>query len=115
MTRNRASAKSAGTAWETSIVRALVFLGWEHAERRRLSGVDDRGDVAGIPGLVIEAKNTRAMNLAAAVDEANRERDNAGALHGVAWIKRAGRASALDGYVVMDGHTFVLLLKEAGY
>lgn len=120
MTRNRASAKKAGTSWESEIVRALVAAGWPHAERRRLAGALDRGDIAGVAGVVIEAKNTNRLELAAAVDEARAEagNDNTGVFgvsHGVAWLKRKGKTAAEDGYVVMDGRTFMALLKEAGY
>ena len=120
MTRSRASAKAAGTRWESEIVRALIARGWIHAERRRLNGAKDRGDIAGIPGVVIEAKSTNRLELAAAVDEAGAEalNDNTGVLgysHGVAWLKRKGRSRAEDGYVAMTGATFMALLKEAGY
>ena len=115
MTRSRATAKKAGTSWETAIVNFLVDRGWVHAERRRLAGAADKGDIAGIPGVVIEAKNTNRLDLAGAVDEAIAEAENARAAHGVAWIKRKGRSGADHGYVVMDGATFANLLKEAGY
>lgn len=115
MTRNRASAKAAGRNWEKAIVAFLIERGWIHAERRRLEGALDRGDIAGIPGLVIEAKNTRGYDLATALDEATTEKANAGAAYGVAWIKRKGRPAAAHGYVVMSGEDFANLLKEAGY
>ena len=118
--RNRASAKAAGRAWEAAIVEALIRNGWPHAERRRLAGSRDRGDIAGVAGVVIEAKNTKSYDLASALDEATAEalNDNTGVFgvsHGVAWIKRHGRPAAEDGYVVMDGATFMRLLKEANY
>ena len=112
MTRNRATAKKAGTAWETAIVDVLIGHGWPHAERRRLNGQRDRGDIAGIPGVVIEAKDTAALRLAEAITEANVEALNANAPIGVAWLKRKGKPSPLDGYVVMDGATFLRLLEE---
>lgn len=115
MSRNRASAKKAGTSWESAICAYLVERGWIHAERRRLAGSADKGDIAGIPGVVIEAKNTKGHDLAAALDEANTEAANAHAAHGVAWIKRRGKTSPEHGYVVLDGATFTALLKEAGY
>jgi hypothetical protein len=115
VSRNRASAKKAGTSWETEIVRALTAHGWPHAERRRLAGAQDKGDIAGIAGVCIEAKNTNRLDLAGAVDEARREGDNANARLAVAWIKRKGKASAEDGYVVMDGATFMRFMEEAGY
>lgn len=129
MTRSRKTARQAGTKWETTIVRALVAAGWPYAERRRLAGVQDRGDIAGVPGVVIEAKNTNRLELAAAVDEALAEAANVDAAVAamtvsgtvpapaiaLAWIKRKGRPGAEDGYVVMDGRTAMRLLREAGY
>ncbi len=115
MSRNRASAKKAGTSWESEIVCFLIEAGWPHAERRRLSGALDKGDVAGVVGVCIEAKNTAAITLSSFLDEAQVEGRNAGADVAVAWIKRRGRSRAADGYVVMDGSTFTQLLKEAGY
>lgn len=55
MSRNRASAKAAGRSWESEIVAALQRHGWPHAERRRLEGRHDRGDIAGVVGVVIVA------------------------------------------------------------
>lgn len=107
---NRAKAK--GTSWETQIVNDLRACGIESARRVVQAGAADVGDVhVGAilsPLVAIEAKNEKAMRLAAYVAEANAEGDNAGALFGgVAWVKRTGKASALDGYVVMDGRTFI--------
>lgn len=115
MSRNRASAKAAGRSWERAICEYLILRGWPYTERRRQAGSSDRGDIAGIPGLVIEAKNTRGYDLAAAVDEADAERVNAGARFGVAWIKRKGKSSPGSGYVVMSGDTFADLMREAGF
>ena len=47
--------------------------------------------------------------------EAQVEAENAGAMVGAAWIKRRGKASPGEAYVVMDGETFTHLLREAGY
>lgn len=115
MSRNRASAKAAGTSWESEIVRTLIGAGWPHAERRRLSGAYDRGDIAGVVGVCIEAKNTTKLDISAALNEALVEAKNAGASVAAAWIKRRGKSAGGDGYVVLDGHTFMQLLKEAGY
>jgi hypothetical protein len=115
VTRSRRSARKAGTAWESEIVAALVRAGWQHAERRRLEGARDRGDIAGVPGVVIEAKSANRIELARAVDEAVAERENANAEVGVAWIKRKGKARAEDGYAVLPGWQLMQLLKEAGY
>ena len=57
--------KAKGTAWETAVVDYLRANGHPHAERRALSGNTDRGDIAGVPGVVIECKNAKTMALAA--------------------------------------------------
>lgn len=103
-----------GTAWESAIVQFLRENGVPHAERRALAGTLDRGDIAGIPGIVLEAKSG-ALHLAAWVTEAETERANDGAAHGIVWAKRAGKASPADGYAIMTGATLVQLLTEAGY
>lgn len=107
--------KQRGTAWESEIVSFLKACGWPHVERRTLGGSKDRGDIAGIPGVVVEAKSTKAALLGQYVDEANTEAINDGANIGVAWLKRRGKVSAGNGYVVMDGWTFAGLLTSAGF
>lgn len=111
MSRQRAK----GTRWETAIVDYLRGTGWVHAERRALHGSADRGDIAGLAGVVIEAKDHREIRLAEFVDEAVAEGDNANADVAVAWIKRRGKASPADAYVLMTGVQFVSLLIDAGY
>lgn len=109
------ASKQKGTAWETAIVRFLAANGFPHAERRALVGAQDRGDIAGIPGVVIEAKNCKTTTLATWVDEALLEQANDGAAHSAVWHHRRGKASADDGFVTMTGAGFVRLLREAGY
>lgn len=104
-----------GTLWEVAIVAALRQRHWPHAERRALAGKNDRGDIAGIPGVVIEAKNHKTITLAAWMDELAAEVDNDGADLGALWIKRRGKARAVDGYVVMYPDDFMALLRAAGY
>lgn len=107
--------KAKGTAWESAIVAYLRDRGWTYAERRTLNGSKDRGDIAGIPGVVIEAKSTKTVALGAYLDEANTEALNDGANLGAVWLKRRGCPHPADGYVVMDGATFLGLIRGAGY
>jgi len=107
--------RARGTAWEREVVEALRRHGFGRAERRALAGARDLGDVTGIPGVVIEAKNAKTIALAAWLDEANVERANDHADLGVVWFKRRGRVSAEEGFVTMDGATFMVLLAAAGY
>lgn len=107
--------KSKGTGWETAITRYLLGEGFPHIERRALSGTSDRGDLAGIPGWVIEAKNCQRTELAAWVDEAAIEQANDGAEFSAVWHHRRGKAAPADGFVTLSGATFVRLLRAAGY
>jgi hypothetical protein len=93
----------------------LRTVGVPHAERRAGNGAADRGDIAGLPGVVIESKNAKTGTLAAWLDEAEAERINAGADLAVVWHHRRGRASPAQGYVTMSGATLVALLTAAGY
>lgn len=110
---NRSKAK--GTTWESAIVTYLRSCGWPHVERRTLNGSKDRGDIAGIPGVVIEAKNCKALDLAGWITEATVGAKNDGDSIPAVWIKRRGKADPSQGYVLMDGATFACLLNEAGY
>ncbi|MDA8311052.1 MAG: hypothetical protein M0Z46_10660 [Actinomycetota bacterium] len=99
-----------GTAWETRLVRYLVEHGFPYAERRALAGSADRGDVTGIPGVVIEAKCARRVELAAWVDEMVAEKRNAGAQIGAVIFPRRNHATA-RAYVLMELSDFVELIS----
>jgi hypothetical protein len=107
--------KARGTAWESAIVTYLASRGWAYVERRTLSGAKDRGDIAGIPGVVIEAKACKAIDLSGWLTEATTEAVNDGADLGAVWIKKRGKSSPGDAYVLLDGRTFAYLLDAAGY
>jgi len=108
--------KQKGTRHESAIVTFLRDHGFTWADRVPLSGSRDRGDVTVGPGSpVIEAKNQNRHSFAEWLDEANAEAANAGAPFGVVWAHRRGKGSPGDGYVVMDGSAFVLLMRQAGY
>jgi hypothetical protein len=111
---NRSKAK--GTLWESTLRDYLQKSGWPTVERLPLSGSNDRGDLAGIPDVVIEAKaETEWSHLGVAIREAEIERVNARASIGVVWRKRVGSTAAASGYVVMTGATFVELLRRGGF
>jgi hypothetical protein len=110
---NRSKIK--GTRWETAIVDHLRLNGAPHVERRALAGVLDRGDIAGLPGVVIEAKSAARQDLAGWLAEAEAERINDRAEVGFVWAKRVGRTSAGDGYIVMTPAVMLHLLAAAGY
>lgn len=104
-----------GTAWESSVVTYLIDRGWPHAERRALAGANDKGDIAGLPGVCLELKSCARLELALWWEEAKAERRNAKAATAAVWFKRKGKTSPVDGFVVMDGETYTDLLKAAGW
>lgn len=72
-------AKNKGTAAESAVVSYLRTRGFPYAERLALQGGKDRGDITGIPGIVIEVKNTATYTFSSWLKEAMVEKDNAGA------------------------------------
>lgn len=110
---NRSKIK--GTCWESEGVRVLHEEGATGAERRALAGILDRGDIAGLPGVVIEMKAERPYDLAGWIAEVEAERRNDGSDVGFVWAKRIGKTSGRDGYFIMVPEVGFHLLRAAGY
>ncbi|MGO2188236.1 MAG: hypothetical protein ACTH4Y_08320 [Microbacterium gubbeenense] len=118
MTRNRASAKSAGTWMETQTANFLAAsLGDDRIERRTKNGSKDRGDIGGVRTrdgvrVVVEVKNTSKLDLGGWMNEVNQECQNDGALIGVVVHKRRGKGEKQMGeqYVTMTLDDLALLL-----
>lgn len=106
------TSKRKGTAAESAVVAFLRAAGFTQAERRTLNGAKDRGDIAGIPGVVIEVKNCARQELPGWVKEAELERDNDHATLGVVWHKARGKGNPADWFVTMSGAQFTALLRE---
>lgn len=107
-----ASIKAKGRAGENQFVSFLRGR-WPQAERRRLAGVHDRGDVAGIPDTVIEVKSAAKIDLPGWLRELEREIANDGARYGCVAIKPRGTTDGGDFYCVMSGRRFADLLEQA--
>lgn len=103
-------ARAKGTRWESAIVGYLNENGFPHVERRALAGAADKGDIGGLPGWVIEAKNCGRDALPAWIDEVTAEQANAGAEFGAVWHHRRGKGSPGDGFVTITGATAVRIL-----
>lgn len=82
-----------------------------YAERRALAGVNDRGDLAGVPGVMIECKAEKAIDLAGYMDEVKVQTVNSCAQLGVAVVKRRNR-SVGDAYAVMPLSALTELLAN---
>lgn len=105
--------KQKGTAAESAVRDYLRASGWVNAERLPLSGSKDRGDITGIdPGVVIEVKACKAMDLGGWMREVEVEIANAGADLGVVWHKRRGTTNPDQWFVTMTGGDFVQLLRH---
>lgn len=107
--------KDRGTRWESACVEHLRAHGSPNAERRALHGADDRGDIAGVPGAVIECKAEVRFDLAGWTAELVAEMANDGSKVGFVWAKRTGRTSPADGYAILPPVVLLRLLAEAGY
>ena len=104
--------KTKGTQAESAVIDYLNEHGFPDAERRALNGTQDRGDVAGVPGVCIEIKNHREFDLAQWLDEALREGRMANAPVTVVWHKRRNKGSPGEWYVTMTGETFTRLISD---
>jgi hypothetical protein len=102
--------KIKGTRAESAVVTYLKENGFPSAERRALSGTQDKGDVAGVIGTVIEVKDCARDGLPGWMDETTVEGVNAGADVAVCWHKRRGRSSPADWFVTMTGAQFLEVL-----
>lgn len=79
-------------------------------DRHPLKGRTDVGDIRGLPGTVIQVKNTNRLDLPAALDAARKQAAVAEAPLYAAWIKRRGTQDPGEWYVVLDGSTFTDVL-----
>ena len=116
MTRNRATAKKAGTAFETLVVGYLRnVLHDERIERRAKNGAKDRGDISGLVHMggriVVECKDYGGQIKAAEwTREAEIERGNDDAVAGIVVAKRRGTTAPGEQWVVMTLADLVSIL-----
>jgi hypothetical protein len=115
MTRNRASARKAGTAFETLIANYLARMVDDRVERRTKNGSKDRGDVSGLRHMgervVVECKDLGGrVNIGPWLTEAEIERGNDDSLAGLVIAKRRGKAQAGDQVVLLTLRDLVALL-----
>lgn len=119
MTRNRASAKAAGTRMETSVATFLADrLNDDRIERRRLTGSSDRGDIAGVrlngSRICLEVKDHNgSVQVKPWLDQASVEAANDDAVAGVVVFKRSriGYDNPAEHGVLMSLETLCVLLE----
>lgn len=115
MSRSRASAKAAGSRFESQIAQTLAMtLDDDRIERRALCGNKDRGDIGGVrihgQRLVIECKNVSKPDLAGWMAETEIERGNDDALAGVIVHKRHGKGDPLDQWVTCTVRELIAII-----
>lgn len=103
-----------GAGHERNLVAWLRARGRPHVERRLAGGPDDRGDVTGWPGVVVEAKNCQRIDLAGWIDQLEAEVDAADADTGAVIVKRRGTTDVGQHYAVMTVDRWERLMTEAG-
>lgn len=86
----------------------------DRIDRRAKTGAKDRGDIGGVRHLgqrvVVECKNTTALNLAGWAGEAEVERGNDDAVAGIIIHKRHGKGKASEQWVTMTLENLVSLM-----
>ena len=110
--------KRKGSAAELAVAKWLRKLGWIHAERSRAGWTDDRGDIDGMPGVCIEVKAEKKIDIPGYLRELEVEIENAKAWTGTVIIKRRGSTNVDDWYAVMPakiwGELMIMLDQPNG-
>jgi hypothetical protein len=114
MTRSRASAKAAGTRFESSIAAYLAEHVDDRIERRTKTGAKDRGDIGGLRAMgnrvVVEAKDYGGRyQIGPWLTETETERVNDDAHVGLVVAKRRGTQDPGDQVVICTLRDLVAL------
>ena len=108
-----ATAKAKGRETENLFVDYLKP--WvPHVERRRLCGVADRGDIAGMAGFVWEVKSGARVNIAGWLNELAAEMRNDRAPLGAVAVRPKGSPHPQNWYAVLPLPVLMALLEQAG-
>lgn len=116
MSRNRKSAKAAGTRFERSVADYLSeYFEDDAVDRQVKTGSRDVGDIRGVymrgSRVVIECKDYGGRHqLPEWLEEAEAERGNADAAYGVVVWKRRGVTAPEEQYVTMTLGTFARMV-----
>lgn len=115
MPRSRASAKAAGTRFESLVAEYLAAHVDDRIERRARSGAKDRGDISAFQVLgnrvVLELKDYGGRILAGEwISEAEVEAGNDDAVAGLVVAKRRGTTRPGAQWVLMDVDSLIALV-----
>lgn len=109
------TAKAKGRETENLVVEWLRKQGWIHAERKRLQGSADQGDITGIPGMCIEVKSAAHWQPVEWLRQTEIERMNS--MAEVAWCiaRPKGKPVVDDWVILMTPAQLMELLAAAGW
>lgn len=116
MTRNRTSARAAGSRTERAVADYLASaLEDDRIDRRVKRGIKDRGDISGVRAhgqrLVLEVKDCATQKLPQWTAEAHLEAGNDDALVGVVIAKRRGTSDPGKFWVHMTVDDLLALIS----
>ena len=117
MSRNRKSAKAAGSRFESSIAEGLRnALGDPNIQRAPRWGSVDKGDIVNVRidghDLVIQTKDVARLSLPEGVGDAKVQARNAGALAGLFVHKRRGTTDPMEQWVSCTLAELVALITK---
>lgn len=113
---NPRQAKTKGRETEQMLVDHLR-RNWAlvNVERRRLTGRDDQGDIAGWLGVCVEVKSGARIDIAGWLDELAAEIRNAHAEVGFVAVRPRGKPDPADWYALLPLDALLELLREVGW
>jgi len=103
--------KAKGSSAERDVVNWLKKW-FPYAERRIAGAHLDKGDIAGVNGVVIEVKNHRRIDLSAWIKELEIEIKNDKAWTGVVLHKRMGKGDVGEWYATMPAKLWIELINK---
>lgn len=116
-----ATAKRKGAETEELFVQYLRSKGIVNAERRHLSGANDKGDIAGwvqrdgSKSVAVEVKSGAQLTIPQWLKELEAEIKNAKADTGCVAVRPKGKPRPEDWFVVIPMERYMALMGEAGY
>lgn len=110
-----ATAKAKGRETENLAVEYLRSEGVTHAERRRLNGSFDQGDVTGWPGVCVEVKSGAALNPQQWLRELAAEMTNSHSSTGFVMVRPKGVPNPTDWFSLLPNPVLMQLMRDAGY
>ena len=108
-------AKAKGRETENMFVRYLIEEGLPHAERRRLNGSLDEGDVTGWPGVCVEIKSGASLNLPKWLSELETEMVNSRSTTGFVAVRPKGKPDPVDWFAILPMPVLMDLMRDAGW